>query len=353
MKALVLSGGQGTRLRPLTFSIPKQLIPVAGKPVLHFVIEDILKASIKNIGIIIAPETGNCIKKSLKENFPHINFQFIVQEKPLGLAHAVKISKNYLSNDDFIMYLGDNLIKGGIKKYIEKFEKEKPSAFLLFKEVENPERFGVAEFDKNGKIKKLIEKPKNPPSKYALVGFYIFSSDIFEAIEEIKPSWRGEYEITDAIQILIKKGRKVSYSILKDWWLDTGKKDDLLEANRIVLDDYAERKIEGEIVNSLIVGRVEVKKGAKIIDSIVKGPCVIGKDTFIKQSYIGPYTSIGARCKILNSEIDFSVIMDEVEVKDIGKMSDSIIGRKAKVLKSDKLPKSLKLLIGEHSEVIL
>ncbi|NYE56881.1 glucose-1-phosphate thymidylyltransferase [Carboxydothermus ferrireducens] len=354
MKALILSGGQGTRLRPLTYSIAKQLVPVANKPILHFVIDDIINAGITDIGVIIAPETGEEIKKSITNaGFP-AKFTFILQEKPLGLAHAVKVAKDYLEDDDFIMYLGDNLINSGIKEFVEEYKENRYDATILLKEVQDPTRFGVAVVDENFKVQRLIEKPKEPPSNLALVGIYIFSSKIFSAIDRIKPSWRGELEITDAIQELINQGGMVKAHKINGWWLDTGKKDDLLEANRVVLDDLIQRDIRGKIdEKTKINGRVVIEEGAEIENSIIRGPAVIGKNTKVKNSFIGSYTSIGNNCLVENSAIEFSVILDHSKIIGVERLDESLIGRKTKVVKDGSVNKAVKLMIGDDAEVRL
>jgi len=351
MKALILSGGRGTRLRPVTYSTAKQLVPVANKPILHYVIENIIKAGITDIGIIISPETGDEIKESvLKVNFP-ADFSFIVQDYPGGLAHAVKVARNYLKDEPFVMYLGDNLIGSDINDFVKEFEEEKPDAIILLKEVEDPRMFGVAVINEKGEIIKLVEKPKEPPSNLALVGVYLFSPSIHTAIDRIKPSWRGELEITDAIQELVNMGKKVKAHILKSWWLDTGKKDDLLNANRVVLDEWVQEDIKGVVESSKVIGRVKIEEGAFIKDSIIRGPVVIGKGAKILNSFIGPYTSIGNECVVENSSIEYSVIMEKSEIKDIERIDESLIGRNAKVTKGSSVNKALKLNIGDDAQV--
>ena len=351
MKALILSGGRGTRLRPVTYSTAKQLVPVANKPILHYVIENIIKAGITDIGIIISPETGDEIKESvLKVNFP-ADFSFIVQDYPGGLAHAVKVARNYLKDEPFVMYLGDNLIGSDINDFVKEFEEEKPDAIILLKEVEDPRMFGVAVINEKGEIVKLVEKPKEPPSNLALVGVYLFSPSIHTAIDRIKPSWRGELEITDAIQELVNMGKKVKAHILKSWWLDTGKKDDLLNANRVVLDEWVQEDIKGVVESSKVIGRVKIEEGAFIKDSIIRGPVVIGKGAKILNSFIGPYTSIGNECVVENSSIEYSVIMEKSEIKDIERIDESLIGRNAKVTKGSSVNKALKLNIGDDAQV--
>lgn len=354
MKALVLSGGKGTRLRPLTYSMAKQLVPIANRPILFYVMDQLKKAGISDIGVIISPETGDAIKDELRKNPWKVNFTFMLQEEPLGLAHAVKVARPFLKEDPFVMYLGDNLLGYGIKDFVKAFDRDRPDALILLKEVDDARMFGVAEVDKNGKVLRLIEKPKEPPSNLALVGVYIFSPKIHEAIEEIRPSRRGELEITDAIQKLIDRGQKIESFVLDSWWLDTGKKDDLLEANRVVLDEWFLRELEGEIDSqSKIFGRVKIEKGAKVIKSEIRGPSVIGKGASIENSFVGPYTSIGNSCEVKDSSIENSVIMDASKILGVERLEESIIGKGALIKVGDKKPKALKLLVGDDSEVIL
>lgn len=350
MKALVLSGGKGTRLRPLTFTTAKQLIPVANKPVLGYVLDKVSRTGIKDVGIIIAPETGNEVKQYVKDGSEwKIRVTYIPQE-PLGLAHAVKTAREFLGDDDFLMCLGDNVLGDDISKYVKKFEEENLDSLILLKEVDNPQAFGIAVLDNDGNVIRLIEKPKEPPSNLALVGVYIFSSNIHKAIERIKPSWRGELEITDAIQELINMGYKVKAEILKSWWIDTGKKDDILSANAIILDEYIKRDIKGRIENSVIEGRVTIDEGATIRNSKIRGPAIIGKNTLIENTFVGPYTSIGSNCRIVNSIIEYCVIMDGTEIENVDRLEESLIGRNAKVLmKSNK--NIIKLNVGDYSQV--
>jgi len=350
MKALVLSGGKGTRLRPLTFTTAKQLIPIANKPILGYVLDHISQAGVTDVGVIIAPETGKDVKNYAKNGSKwNIKITYILQE-PLGLAHAVKTARNFLEEDDFIMYLGDNLIGNGVTTLLERFENEELDALILLKEVEDPTRFGIAVLDNQGNVIRLIEKPKTPPSNLALVGVYIFSNKIHLAIDKIKPSWRGELEITDAIQEMINLGFKVKAEKLNTWWLDTGKKDDILVANAKVLDEFINRQVDGEIIESKVEGRVSIKESAKIINSTVRGPCIIGGKCLIENSFIGPYTSIGDGAHVIDSSVEYSVILENALIKGVERLEESLIGRNAKILKNQK-HKTLKLNIGDHSEV--
>ncbi|MEM3485686.1 MAG: glucose-1-phosphate thymidylyltransferase [Candidatus Methanomethyliaceae archaeon] len=354
MKALVLAGGKGTRLRPLTYTMAKQLIPVANRPILHYVMDQISGVGIKEVGVVIAPETGQQIKGALAENPWGLNFSFILQEEPKGLAHAVMVARDFLGESTFLMYLGDNLIGQDIKGFVDEFLSSNPEALILLKEVEDPRMFGVAEIDEKGNVKRLIEKPKVPPSNFALVGIYLFSPSIQEAIAEIKPSFRGELEITDAIQRLLEKGKTVRSFILKHWWLDTGKKDDLLEANRVVLDEWIRRELEGEVdTQSKIVGRVSLARGARVERSTIRGPAVIGEGTVIKDSFIGPYTSIGNNCVIEGSVLEHSVVLDGARLTSIERLEDSVIGRNAVVASWRENARALRLMIGDDAEVRL
>jgi len=354
MKALILSGGKGTRLRPLTYSGAKQLVPVANKPILFYCIENIVEVGIKDIGIIIAPETGEEIKEAVGDGSRWgVKIDYILQEYPGGLAHAIKTAQDYLGDSSFVMYLGDNLIGSGINKFVNEFNSNNPDALILLKEVENPGQFGVADVTEDGKVVRLIEKPEHPPSNLALVGIYIFSPVIHEAILKIRPSKRGELEITDAIQELITMGRRVQSFVLDVWWLDTGKKDDLLSANAIVLDEWITNNIMGSVdEESKILGRVSIGKGSTIIKSNIRGPVVIGENTIIENSFIGPYSSIGDNVKISRSSVEHSVIMNGSEISDIERMEESLIGRNVRVIKNHSVShKALRLLLGDDSLV--
>jgi len=350
MKALVLSGGKGTRLRPLTFTTAKQLIPIANKPILGYVLDHISQAGIRNVGVIVAPETGRDVKNYVKDGSAwNINVNYIVQE-PLGLAHAVKTARNFLDKDDFIMCLGDNLIGKGINILLQKFENENLDTLILLKEVKDPTRFGIAALDDQGNVTKLVEKPKTPPSNLALVGVYVFSNKIHRAIERIKLSWRGELEITDAIQEMINLGFKVKAEKLDTWWLDTGKKDDILFANAKVLDEIVKRQTNGKIIQSKIEGRVTVQENAKIVNSTVRGPSIIGENCLIENSFVGPYTSIGNEAHVIDSTVEYCVILENALIRGVERLEESLIGRNAKILKNQKR-KTLKLNIGDYSEV--
>jgi glucose-1-phosphate thymidylyltransferase len=353
MKALVLSGGKGTRLRPLTHTMPKQLVPVANEPILGYVFHHIKDAGIKDVGVVVSPETQKDIRQFLgKGSRWRVRTTYILQQQPLGLAHAVKIARPFLGDSPFVMYLGDNLLAQGIKEFMEEFHSTNPDALIFLKEVDNPRAFGVAVLNKKGQITKLVEKPKDPPSNLALVGVYFFSPSIHEAIERIRPSARGELEITDAIQELMRSGGSVTGQILKDWWLDTGKKDDFLAANTVVLDDYIKRDIQGKVDSkSKVSGRVRIEKTARIVNSSLRGPVVIGKRCEIVDSFIGPYTTIGHGTRIINSVIEHAVILDKCCVENIARLEDSLIGREAKVVHIKNHSRALRLLIGDNNVV--
>ncbi len=351
MKGVILHGGAGTRLRPLTFSGPKQLIPVANKPVSQYALEDLVNCGINEIAIILGETFPELVEKYYGDGSRFgAKITYIHQGKPLGIAHAVGLCRDFIKDDNFVVYLGDNLLQFGIKKYLEEFLRKDADSMVLLKEVEDPTKFGVAEFDEKGKLSRVIEKPKKPPSKYALVGVYFFKSIIFKMIDNLKPSWRGEYEITDAIQMMIDENYKVEYSIVEGWWLDTGKKDDILYANALILDERIKKEIKGEIEDSKINGRVVVEERTKIIKSEVRGPSIIGKNCIIENSFIGPYTSIGDNTKIVNSSIEHSIILENSIIENIERLDSSLVGKNSKIIKN-KDRRTLRLNVGDHSEV--
>ena len=355
MKALILAGGSGTRLKPITHTIPKQLLPVANKPILHYVVDQIREAGITEIGIIIAPETGSYISEDLGNGSRwNSRITYIPQSEPLGLAHAVKTARDFLADSPFLMFLGDNLIEGGVKSFVEEFNSNSPDALVLLKDVSDPRLFGVAELNGEGKVMHLVEKPKEPKTNLALVGVYLFTPEIHGAIDRIKPSWRGELEITDAIQKLLEMGKDVSSHILSGRWLDTGKKDDLLEANRVVLDSLLRRDVRGKIDSkSKIVGRVEVRKGARVENSTIRGPVSIAEECYIMNSFIGPFTSIGSGTTVEDSSIGHSVILENSSIRQIQRLEDSLIGTRVELRKADERFKAVKLFVGCDSSLEL
>ncbi|MBU2063815.1 MAG: glucose-1-phosphate thymidylyltransferase [Candidatus Omnitrophica bacterium] len=354
MKALILCGGSGTRLRPLTYTRSKQLLPVANKPIVEYVLDHIQSVGIRKIGVIIAPGTQAEIKSyfnaysQVKKR--QIKISYILQREPLGLAHAVKIARNFLKDEPFLMYLGDNLLKEKLRDSFEEFKRDNLDALVFLKRVDNAGAFGVAVLDRQGRIVRLVEKPKIPPSNLALVGVYLFSAKIHKVIRTLKPSARGEFEITDAIQKLIEQKAKVRGKILKDWWLDTGKKDDILSANSTILDEYTQNKIEGRLdKKSKISGRVFIAKGAAILNSTIRGPAVVGLRVKVRNAFIGPYTSIGDDSHIENSSIEHSVILKKVKIDGVARLEDSLIGENTQVIDSGKNHKALRLMVGDSA----
>jgi len=353
LKALVLSGGRATRLRPITHTSAKQLVPVANKPILFYALEAIRDAGIKDVGIIVG-YTAEEVKAAVGDGSRwNLSVTYIPQEAPLGLAHAVKIAQPFLGNEKFVMFLGDNLIRDGIADTARRFETENSNAHIMLAKVDNPENFGVAEIEDN-KIVKLVEKPKSPKSNLALVGVYFFDAAVFEAVNAISPSERGELEITDAIQYLIDTGRDVRWHIINGWWKDTGKLEDLLEANRLVLES-TERKIEGDVDEaSTIDGRVVIERDAVVRESVVRGPAIIGEGCVIEHAYIGPFTSICSGTKIIKSEIEHSIVMENSVINKIGpRIEDSLIGKNVSILKDDEKPTAYRLMLGDNSQVKL
>jgi glucose-1-phosphate thymidylyltransferase len=352
MKGLVLSGGKGTRLRPITYTSAKQLVPVANKPVLFRVIEAIRDAGIHEIGIVIG-DTGPEVRAAVGDGRRWgVRVEYIPQDAPLGLAHAVKISRDFIGDDRFVMFLGDNCIQGGISPLIEQFGRSTYNAQIVLKQVPNPQQYGVAELDQHGRIVRLTEKPREPRSNLALVGIYMFDPSIWEAVEAIQPSWRGELEITDAIQWLVNSGKQVFAYVHEGWWIDTGKKDDMLEANRLILEEM-EPACEGYVDrDSQLIGKVIVERGAEIINSTIRGPAIIGEGTRIVNAYVGPFTSVYHHCTIESSEIEHSIVLEHSIIRDLPhRLEDSLIGRYVEVNRSPLKPRAYRLVLGDHSTV--
>jgi glucose-1-phosphate thymidylyltransferase len=356
MKALILSGGKGTRLRPITYTGAKQLVPVMNKPILWYGIENIVAAGITDIGIVISPETGEEIKVRTGDGSRFgSRITYILQDSPSGLAHAVKTARPFLQDSPFVMYLGDNLIQDRLDLFVDSFKNEGLDASIMLKQVSDPRAFGVAKLATDGHVLALVEKPQVPPSDLALVGVYLFSPAIHGAIDRIQPSPRGELEITDAIQRLIDDGKVVKASQLAGWWLDTGKKDDLLEANRILLDTCLQTtspKVEGS--GNHISGRVQIGEATKIVNSVIRGPVVIGDHCHIENCFIGPYSSISDQVTLINTEIDHSVVLCGARIEDITcRIVDSVIGQRAHLKTTPQRPKALRFLVGDDSQIEL
>ncbi|MEU0303725.1 glucose-1-phosphate thymidylyltransferase [Streptomyces sp. NPDC006175] len=352
MKALVLSGGAGTRLRPITHTSAKQLVPVANKPVLFYGLEAIADAGITEVGIVVG-DTVDEIREAVGDGSEFgLEVTYIPQDEPLGLAHAVLISREFLGDDDFVMYLGDNFIVGGISGLVEEFRSDRPDAQILLTHVPNPTSFGVAELDSDGRVVALEEKPKAPKSDLALVGVYLFTPSIHEAVRSIEPSWRGELEITHAIQWLIDQQRNVRSTTISGYWKDTGNVTDMLEVNRSVLETVEPHAEEAEVDDaSEIIGRVRIEKGAKVTGSRIVGPVIIGADSVISDSYVGPFTSVSEGCNIADSEIEYSIVLRDASIIGVRRVEASLIGRNVEVTPAPRSPSAHRLVLGDHSKV--
>lgn len=355
MKALVLAGGSGTRLRPITYTSAKQLVPLANTPILFFGLEAIAAAGIREVGVVVG-DTHADIEAAVGDGSRFgLEVTYLRQDAPRGLAHAVLIAHDFLADDPFVMYLGDNLVVGGIDRFVRAFEEGSPDALVLVTKVEHPEQFGVAELDPEGRVVRLVEKPPEPASDLALVGVYIFDPVVHEAVRSIRPSARGELEITEAIQWLVDSGRSVATEVLTTPWIDTGKLQDLLEANRIVLDRLEPGPgVEGTVdAGSHVSGPVRLDAGASLVRSTVRGPAVIGAGTRVEDSFIGPYTSVGPGCSIRDSAVEHSVLLDGAVIDGVERLSDSLVGRGASVRRAPEHPSALRVHVGDHSEVRL
>ncbi|KUN79440.1 glucose-1-phosphate thymidylyltransferase [Streptomyces bungoensis] len=351
MKALVLSGGSGTRLRPITHTSAKQLVPVANKPVLFYGLESLADAGITEVGMIVG-ETAAEIEEAVGDGSKFgLDVTYIPQERPLGLAHAVLIARDFLGDDDFVMYLGDNFVVGGIRTLVEEFRASRPDAQILLTRVPDPRAFGVAELDADGQVIGLEEKPEHPKSDLALVGVYLFTPAIHQAVRAIRPSWRGELEITHAIQHLIDDRADVRSTVIRGYWKDTGNVGDMLEVNRTVLEGV-QRRLDGDVDEaSETVGRVVIEEGARIVGSRIVGPAVIGAGTVVTGSYVGPYTSIAENCRITDSELEFSIVLRDSSIAGVGRIESSLIGRHVEVTPAPGVPSAHRLVLGDHSKV--
>jgi glucose-1-phosphate thymidylyltransferase len=351
LKGLILSGGKGTRLRPITHTSAKQLVPVANRPVLFYGIQAMADAGIEEVGIIIAPETGDEIREAAGDGSRFgVKITYIVQDEPAGLAHAVLTAEPFLGSSPFVMYLGDNLLQGGIGGLVEAFRASSPDALILLTPVPDPEHYGVAELD-GDRVVALAEKPPEPKTDLALVGVYMFTSGIHDAARAIEPSPRGELEITDAIQHLVDTGRRVEPHIVKGWWKDTGRLEDMLEANRLILDNL-EGGVAGELVDSQVDGRVTIEVGARLERCTVRGPAIIGANARLTDCYVGPYTAIGEDCVIERAEVEHSILLAGSSVRGLdGRMESSLLGRNVQIGRTDRQPRAFRFMVGDNSEI--
>jgi glucose-1-phosphate thymidylyltransferase len=351
VKGLILSGGKGTRLRPITHTSAKQLVPVANKPVLFYGIEAMAAAGIREVGIIIAPETGAEIRDAAGDGSRFgLSITYIEQDAPLGLAHAVLTAEEFLGDSQFVMYLGDNLLRDGITELVQTFATEKPDALILLTPVPDPEHYGVAEL-RDGSVARLVEKPARPDTNLALVGVYMFNPSIFDAARSIEPSWRGELEITDAIQTLVDRGMRVDPHIVHGWWKDTGQVQDMLEANQLILDDLSE-SVEGELIDSRVEGRVVIAEGARLERATVRGPAIVGRGTRITDAYIGPYTAIGDDVTITHAELEHSIVLSGSSISDLEyRIEASLIGKNVRIGRGPALPKAYRFVVGDNADV--
>jgi glucose-1-phosphate thymidylyltransferase len=351
LKGLILSGGKGTRLRPITHTSAKQLVPVANKPVLFYGIEAMAAAGIEQVGIIIAPETGDEIRAAAGDGSRFgVRITYIVQDEPLGLAHAVLTAQAFLGASAFVMYLGDNLLQGGIEDLVTAFRANEPEALILLTPVPDPEQYGVAELN-DGAVVRLVEKPTEPKTDLALVGVYMFTPRVHAAARAINPSARGELEITDAIQHLVDQGQRVEPHIVRGWWKDTGRLEDMLAANRLVLDTILGR-VAGELISSQVDGRVVIEHGARLERSTVRGPAIIGAGAKLTDCYVGPYTAVGEHCVIQNAEVEHSILLAGSMVRDLdGRMESSLLGRNVRIGRDHRQPRAYRFMVGDNSEI--
>ena len=351
LKGLILSGGKGTRLRPITHTSAKQLVPVANKPVLFYGIQAMADAGIREVGIIIAPETGDEIRETAGDGSRFgVQITYILQDEPAGLAHAVLTAEPFLRDSPFVMYLGDNLLQGGIADLVRAFADNQPDALILLTPVPDPEHYGVAELS-DGAVVRLVEKPPQPTTNLALVGVYMFRASVHDAARAIEPSARGELEITDAIQRLVDDGKRVDPHVVRGWWKDTGRLEDMLAANRLVLETI-DGRIEGELIDSQIDGRVVVEPGARLERTTVRGPAVIGAGARLTDAYIGPYTAVGEDCLIEHAEVEHSILLTGAVVSHLdGRMESSLLGRNVRIGRSDRQPRAYRFMVGDNSEI--
>lgn len=352
MKGLVLSGGKGTRLRPLTYTGAKQLVPVANKPVLFYALEDLVEAGVTEIGIVISPETGDQVRQETGDGSAFgARITYIPQAQPLGIAHGIKIAQDFIGTDPFILFLGDNFIRGGIVPQVNAFRTQAMDAQIILYEMQDPSSMGVAVLNEDGRVERVVEKPKQFISPYAVIGIYMFGPSVFDAVHNIKPSARGELEITDTIQYLVDQGLNVRAHKLTDAWVDTGRIGDMLEANRLVLD-VMEGKNQGIVEHSTLEGRVILEEGARVVNSKIRGPAIIGKNTVVENAFVGPYTSIHRDCIVRNCEIEHSIVLENSRLEDLHtRIADSLIGRNVQIKRAEGPTKTIRLMLGDFSQV--
>jgi glucose-1-phosphate thymidylyltransferase len=351
VKALIASGGRGTRLRPITHTQNKHLIPIANKPILHYAIEAVVAAGIKEIAIVVNADSDEVPRAIGDGSRWGVRITFLPQAKPGGLSQVVQLARDFMGKEKFIFYLGDNMVVGGVKRFVDEFEKSDNNCLLTLSKVPDPERFGVPEL-RDGRIVAVEEKPQHPKSDYAVAGIYLYDHHIFEAVDAIKPSPRGELEISDAHQYLITKGYKVGYMEITGWWKDTGKPTDLLEANRLILDNIAARNDGSIDETSTVAGRVVMQKGARVVNSVVRGPAILGENVLIEDSFVGPYTSIGDNTIVRGSEVEYSIILRDCKIINVGiRLEGSILGNDVEIVEATGRPHVHRFMIGDQSRV--
>ena len=358
MRALITAGGRGTRLRPLTHTSNKHLIPIANKPMIHYALEAVAAAGIRDVGIVLNPDTGEEIQRALGNGAAwDLSITYVMQEAPLGLAHVIQSAEGFLKGEPFVFFLGDNVVVGGIRQFVERFKAQGDHCHLVLARVKDPQRFGVAEVQ-DGRVIRVVEKPARPASEFAVTGIYVYDSPIFEAVRAIRPSARGELEISDAHQYLLDRGYRIGFSEITGWWKDTGKPEDLLEANRFVLDQVLDATgplIMGEVdAASDVAGKVVVEEGARVIASQIRGPAIIGAESVVERSYVGPFTAVGRRCQIRNSELEYSILFEDTQILNADvRIERSLLGREVIIRKGNSRPKTQKFILGDQSIVEL
>lgn len=353
MKALILAAGKGTRLKPLTNTVPKHLLPVGNKPILFHVLDYIVEAGIEDIGIVVSPDSDACIREAIGDGRQwQAGITFVSQSEPQGLAHAVKVAQGFLGESPFLMFLGDNLIQEGIKDFLDEFRVSNVDASILLKEVTDPRAFGVAEIDSSGKVTHMAEKPQEPKSNLAIIGVYLFTPEIHKAIAQIRPSWRGELEITDAIQRLLEMGKEIRSHLLRGWWLDIGSNEGLIEANRVVLDAFLKRDIRGEVDSqSRIVGRVQIGEGTSLESSNIRGPVLIGADCRIVNSVVRPFTNIRDGTVVEDSTLERSLVLENCHISRVKSLVNSVIGSNSVLTGRQRTSRRLSVFIGDDCKV--